>query len=396
MTLVNAARRGRRSVLSENGTVLRADEYAELDSPSPMTRSAQSAMRPPLPVGKLPQELLAVLLSHARVDDPRVILGPGIGLDCAVIDTGERLSVYKSDPITFATDQIGYYLVQVNANDIATTGARPLWLLVTLLLPECRTTAELADIVMAQVHEACRDLGIAVIGGHTEITAGLDRPIAIGTMIGEVARESLVSPRGANAGDHVLLTKGVPIEATTLLAREFPGRLRGALTEAEICAAQNYLFKPGIGVTRDARVAIGAGRVTAMHDPTEGGIVTALWELAEASQKTVRVDADEIPVPALARRVCKAFDIDPYASIASGALLITVPPPDARGTRAALEHAGIACADIGVVLDGPPIVQHRASGGFDVWARPAVDAITRAFSACPRPRGTGRWSRRCG
>ena len=393
MTLVNAARRGRRSVLRENGTVLRADEHPELDGSSPMTRSAQRARRPPLPVGKLPQELLAVLLSRACVDDPRVILGPGIGLDCAVIDTGERLSVYKSDPITFATDQIGYYLVQVNANDIATTGARPLWLLVTLLLPEGRTTAELADTVMAQVHEACRDLGIAVIGGHTEITAGLDRPIAIGTMIGEVARESLISPRGANAGDHVLLTKGVPIETTTLLAREFPARLRGALTEAEIRAAQNYLFQPGIGVTRDARVAIGAGRVTAMHDPTEGGIVTALWELAEASQRTVRVDVDEIPVPALARRVCKAFDIDPYASIASGALLITVAAPDARGTRAALEHAGIACADIGVVLDGPPVVQQRSSDGFDTWVRPAVDAITKAFSACPPPRSAGRGRR---
>jgi hydrogenase maturation factor len=339
--------------------------------------------------------LLAALLSRTRVDDPRVILGPGIGLDCAVIDTGECLSVFKSDPITFATDQIGYYLVQVNANDIATTGARPLWLLVTLLLPERRTTPALADTVMAQVHEACRDLGIVVIGGHTEITAGLDRPIAIGTMVGEVARERLVSPRGASPGNHVLLTKGVPIETTTLLAREFPARLRGVLTEAEIRAAQNYLFQPGIGVTRDARVAIGAGRVTAMHDPTEGGIVTALWELAEASQRTVQTDVDEIPVPALAWRVCKAFEIDPYASIASGALLITVPAPDAHGTRAALERAGIACADIGVVVDGPPIVQRRDAGGFRTWARPAVDAITKAFSEGPGARTTGR-RRRCG
>jgi len=333
----------------------------------------------PLPVGKLPQELLAAILSRAPIDDPRVILGPGIGLDCAVIDGGERLTVYKSDPITFATEQIGYYLVQVNANDIATTGARPLWMLVTLLLPEKRTSAEQADAIMGQIHEACRNLGVAVVGGHTEITAGLGRPIAVGTMIGEVARDQLITPRGARTGDRVLLTKGVPIEATALLAREFAARLRGALSESEIRRAQDYLFDPGIGVTADAREAISAGRVTAMHDPTEGGIVTALWELAEASQKTLKVDPRNIPTPDLARRVCEAFGIDPLAAIASGSLLITAPPRDAQSIAAALQNKAISCADIGFVADGPAAVQRRAGTGFATWARPAVDAITKVF-----------------
>jgi hydrogenase maturation factor len=342
---------------------------------------APSKMTPPLPVGKLPPDLLAAILSRERIDDPRVILGPGIGLDCAVIDTGERLTVYKSDPITFATDQIGYYLVHVNANDIATTGARPLWLLVTLLLPEETTTAELPNDIMAQVYDACRDLGVTVIGGHTEITAGLARPIAIGTMIGDVARGGLISPRGATAGDRVLLTKGVPIEATALLAREFPARLRGVLTESEIDAAQNYLFQPGIGVTRDARVAIAAGRVMAMHDPTEGGVITALWELALASEKTLLIDPENILVPSLARRVCEAFDIDPLSAIASGSLLITTPPGDARAIRAALDGEAIACTDIGEVLDGPATVERTTAVGRQTWPRPEVDAITKAFSA---------------
>ena len=334
----------------------------------------------PLPVGKLPPELLAAILSRAPLDDPRVLVGPGIGLDCAVVDTGERLTVYKSDPISFATDQIGFYLVQVNANDIATTGARPCWLLVTLLLPEQRTPADLPEAIMAQIHDACRDLGVSVIGGHTEITTGLDRPIAVGTMIGEVARGKLVTPRGATAGDRILLTKGVPIEATTLLAREFPERLRGTLTQSEIEEAQAYLFEPGIGITRDARIALDAGRVSAMHDPTEGGIVTALWELAEASRKTLRIDTDRIPVPALARRVCAAFGIDPLSSIASGSLLITAPEPDATGIRQALEGNGIGCADIGVVLDGDPIVERVTQTGVTAWPRPAVDGITQAFA----------------
>jgi len=334
-----------------------------------------------LPVGKLAQELLSRLLARIPVDDPRVILGPGVGLDCAVIDASKRLQVYKSDPITFATDQIGYYLVQVNANDIATTGAKPLWFLVTLLLPEHTTTPESAETIMSQIGNACRELGVTVVGGHTEITAGLDRPIAIGTMIGEVSRGGLVSPRGSREGDRVLLTKGVPIEATALLAREFPQRLRRALSADEVRAAQCYLHEPGIGVTRDARRAIGAGHVTAMHDPTEGGVVTALWELAQACGKTLRIDPHRIPVPALAQRVCDVFGVDPLCSIASGALLITVSPQGATATCEALIHAGIDCAEIGDVADGPPVLQRSAGNGYQLWPLPSGDAISVVFAA---------------
>jgi hydrogenase expression/formation protein HypE len=334
-----------------------------------------------LPVGKLPPDLLAALLEHVPSGDPRVVLGPGPGLDCAVIDCGDRLMVCKSDPITFATDSIGYYLVHVNANDVATTGARPLWLMVTLLLPEHTTGRELAASIMAQVHEACGELRITVIGGHTEITAGLERPIAVGSMIGEVARDRLVTPRGAQPGDRVLVTKGVPIEATSVLAREFPQRLRGVLSAAEIAEAQRYLYSPGISVTRDACLALAAGRVTAMHDPTEGGIAAALWELAEASGRMLRVDSSSIPVPALARTVCSTFGIDPLCALASGALLLTAPATGSAAIAAALASRGIACADIGEVREGPPVVEHRTSAGYEQWARPAADDLARVFAS---------------
>jgi hydrogenase maturation factor len=333
-----------------------------------------------LPVGKLPPELMSQIISRMPTDDPRVIVGPGIGLDCAVIDLGDRLAVYKSDPITFASDHIGYYLVQVNANDIATTGARPLWLLITLLLPEKTTSPALPATIMAQIADACAALGVTVIGGHTEITTGLDRAIAIGAMVGEVERDKLISPRGARAGDHVLLTKGVPIEATALLAREFPARLRAALSPTELEAAQNYLFDPGIGVTRDARTAIQAGRVTAMHDPTEGGVLSALWELAQASGKTLRVDTQRIPVAPLARRVCGVFGIDPLGAIASGALLMTVTATDAAAIRDSLQRTGIACADIGSVCEGPARVEQSKAEGYEILSRPEVDEITKAYA----------------
>ena len=160
------------------------------------------------------------MLNKAPIFDNRVLFGPGIGRDCAVVDAGKNLLVFKSDPITFTADQIGWYAVQVGANDIATMGALPRWYLATLLLPEGKTDSSLVENITEQIFAACREMEISLIGGHTEITYGIDRPILVGTMIGEVARHELVTPQGIHAGDHILLTKGVPIEGTAILARE--------------------------------------------------------------------------------------------------------------------------------------------------------------------------------
>ena len=332
-----------------------------------------------LPVGKLPVELLAGLLGQAPIQDPRVVIGPGVGLDCAVVDVGDRLLVFKSDPITFASDEIGWYLVQVNANDIATTGARPCWLLVTLLLPEGQTTAELVEEISGQIHRACGEIGVSVIGGHTEITHGLARPIIVGTMIGEVARDRLVTPRGAVPGDRLLLTKGVPIEATAILAREFPERLAQDLSPAEVEQASNFLFDPGISVLRDAQIATQAGQVTAMHDPTEGGLAAALWELAQACGHSLIVEPAAVPVPSLSVRICKALNLDPLAAIASGALLLTAPAEQTSQIRRALEQEGIACAAIGAVEAGPAAVWQKRTTGRQTWPRPARDEIARIY-----------------
>ncbi len=333
----------------------------------------------PLPVGKLPPELLARLLARAPASDPRVRLRAGPGLDCAVVDLPDRSLVFKSDPITFATDEIGWYLVQVNANDLATTGATPRWLLLTMLLPEGATSPALAEQWAEQVYAGCREMGIDVIGGHTEITHGLSRPILVGTLVGEAEPQRLVTPRGARPGDRLFLTKGVPIEATAVLAREFPDRLAGTLSPGELAEARAYLRRPGISVLRDAAVAMQAGQVTAMHDPTEGGLAGALWELSEACGHALWLDPAHVPVPPLAARVCAAFEIDPLAALASGALLIAAPAAEGGQIAAALGSAGITCADIGAV----------EQGGVGVWqgspperwplARPARDEVARLF-----------------
>jgi hydrogenase expression/formation protein HypE len=332
-----------------------------------------------LPVGKLPANLLAQLIAQAPTLDQRLLLGPGIGLDCAVLDMGPKLLALKTDPITFATEDIGWYAVQVNANDIATTGADPQWMLVTLLLPEQKASASLVERITRQVHDACREIGVTVIGGHTEIAHGLDRPILVGTMLGEVAREDLITPLGATPGDNVLLTKGIPIEATAILSREFPDRLAEALSPEELEEAQGFLFKPGISVLPEARLARQTGGVSAMHDPTEGGLLTAVWELAEACGHRLRIDPSLASVPELSERICQALGLDPWACIASGALLLTARPDRAEAIRQAVEAGGVVCREIGRVEDGPPEVVESTPGGDRLLPRPERDEIARMF-----------------
>ncbi len=336
-------------------------------------------MPTPLPIGKIPPELLAQFLAKAPLQDPRVLQGPGVGLDCAILDLGEVLLALKSDPITFATDEIGWYGVQVNANDIATTGAHPRWFIITLLLPEKNATAELADQIADQIFAACEDLGVDVIGGHTEITHGIDRPILVGTMIGEVARDRLVTSKGAQPGDRILLTKGVPIEATAILAREFPERLSEDFTTTEIEQAQNYLYDPGISVLKEALLAVESGQVNAMHDPTEGGLATALWELAQASERRLQFNPESVYIPELSRRVCQVFNLNPMAAIASGALLLTAHPGEAQAIRAALLSQGITCVEIGHVEAGPAEVLQTTPSGPLPLQRPERDEIARVF-----------------
>jgi hydrogenase expression/formation protein HypE len=336
-------------------------------------------MIPSLPVGKLPPDILVKHLKQAPMFDERILLGPGLGLDCAVIDYGGRYLVFKTDPITFATDQIGWYAVQVNANDIVTCGAVPRWMLLSVLLPEGKTSSRVVDQVFTQAFNACRQYEISVIGGHTEITNGLDRVILVATMIGEVERENLVTPRGARPGDRVLLTKGVPIEATALVARECGGLLGDAFKLEEIDQAIHFLYEPGISVYKEARIALCSGGVTAMHDPTEGGLAAALWELAEASQASIIIDTRVIPVPGISRRICDFLDIDPLAAIASGALLLTVTEERAASVQSALENAGILCAQIGKVEPPPVSVFDISKGSRHIMPRPERDAIARLF-----------------
>jgi hydrogenase maturation factor len=330
------------------------------------------------PLGKLPAEVLAELLGRITIDDPRVVIGPRPGEDAAVLDAGGgQYLVAKTDPITFATDEIGWYAVHVNANDIAAMGGRPTWFMATLLLPGGEVDQALVARIFDQITSACRAVGASLIGGHTEMTYGIDRPIMVGMMLGLAPRDRVITTGGAQPGDVLLVTKGVPLEATAIIAREKGAAFGGRFSPAFLRRCASALHDPGISVVRDAAIALEAGRVHAMHDPTEGGLATGLWEMAEASSRRLLVDPHAAVLPD-GRALCEAAGLDPLGAIASGALLMAVHPEDADTVRAALEGAGIAVHAIGHVESGPAGVID-VSGDPRPLPRPARDEIARLY-----------------
>ncbi len=334
----------------------------------------------PLAAGKLPASLLAELLAQLHCSDPRVITGPGIGRDAAVIDMGSHYLVAKTDPITFATDDIGRYAVNVNANDIACLGARPRWFLATALLPAGRADEGLARRIFDQITQACADLDIALVGGHTEITHDLPRPLVIGALLGEVAKDKLVASGGAHDGDAIVLTKTVPLEGTALIAREKGEELRQRGMAPELVdRAAALLVRPGISIVREALIAAEAGLATSMHDPTEGGLATGLAELAIAANAGLVVDEMAVPFLPDALQVCSAFGLDPWGVIASGSLLVTVRPQDVARLQQAYATAGIPSAVIGrIVTENAGLVLEREGARRPLPQFP-VDEIARLF-----------------
>jgi len=321
-------------------------------------------------LGKLPAKLLEKLLArHARPD-----------ASVAVIDMGERCLVAKTDPVTFATDDIGWYAVHVNANDVACCGARPRWFLATLLLPEHGTTPALVETIFEQMAGACGELDVTLCGGHTEITHGLERPIVIGQMLGDVGHDAVVRGAGARAGDVIILTKGIAVEGTALIAREKPAALAGVMDDEELERCAGFLRDPGISVVKDARLALEAGEVHALHDPTEGGVATGLWELAEAAGLGLRIDRDSLPVLPECARMCRHLGLDPLGLIGSGSLLIAAPRAHATSIIDHLAGEEIAAAVIGELVSAD--AGRRlcfADGSLQPLPQFSRDELTRLF-----------------
>jgi hydrogenase maturation factor len=311
------------------------------------------------PAGKLPAAELRRFLNSIALADPAVVVGGAVGEDAAVIDAGgAELLAVKTDPITFASEEMGRYLLAVNSNDLATMGAEPRWLLVTALLPE-GASRELVARVLDSLLEACREAGVSLVGGHTEMTVNLDRPILVGCLLGTVRRDRLIRTAGARPGDVILLAGGVAIEGTAILAREHGPVLEArGVARSTIERAARWLEAPGISVLPAARLLWSLPGLHAMHDPTEGGLATALQEVAEAAGVGLRVDWAAVPVLEECRAICAALGLDPLGLLASGSLLAALAREDVPAALSRLGAAGIPAAVIGEVVpagEGGPL-----------------------------------------
>lgn len=332
----------------------------------------------PLPAGKLPNDLLKEFLDQFGFDDRSVLIKPGVGQDTAAVslDT-DSILVLKSDPITFATDAVGYYAILINANDIATSGATPRWFLTTLLFP-IGTTASTIRQVMQELHDACNQLGITLCGGHTEITDAVSRAVVTGMMAGTVARHDLIDKQNIAAGDKVLFTKAVAVEGTAIIAREFGKKLGGlGMADSEIEECRQFLSH--ISILEEAHIAGQIRGVSAMHDVTEGGLATALEELSIAGGHQIRVNMDHIPVFPQTQKICQLLGINPLGLIGSGSLLICCRTNTCDDLMLRIRKSDIDIECIGEVLETGKGIEAISSDSQAQWPRFEADEITRLF-----------------
>jgi len=327
-----------------------------------------------LPAGKVPAETLRkAVYRHLGAERKDVLLGPSLGEDGSVVKVGEKVLISAMDPITGSSERIGWLAVHINANDVATFGVRPAFFSSCILLPENSTDATV-ERICSQIDNAAKDLDVAVIGGHSEVTLGLSRPIIIGCAMGVTEEGKYVTSGGSKPGDKLILTKGAGIEGTAILASEAYFQLRDSIDEKVLRSA--IKFYDQISVVRDAILAFNAGSVNAMHDPTEGGVAGGIHEMADAANLGVKVFEDKILIPRETSEICNFFHIDPLQLISSGALLISVSPPSADTILEELSDHGIQASVIGEFLDNPKErFLINAEGTIKELVRPLFDHL---------------------
>jgi len=338
----------------------------------------------PLPHGKLPNELLARYLSGLAAADPSVLVPAGIGEDVAALDIGgAETLVAHGDPITLSSRDLATSAVLVNANDIAASGGVPRWLLTTVLLPT-GTTASQALALLTDLGAAAASVDVALVGGHTEVSHAVTWPVVAATMLGTMRRADLRDKREALPGDQVILTKALAVEGTALLAQELGERLRAlGMDERELDACRELLSR--LSIVPEARLAAGFAGVRAMHDVTEGGLATALRELAAACARGIVVHRERVPLLPETRRLCELLGADPLGLIASGSLLVCCRPDETEALLRALDGEGIAATVIGEVSERGAGVSALERGLPAPWPEFAADEAARMLAEWARP-----------
>ena len=295
--------------------------------------------------------LRRIVFTHLGVEDVDVVVGPRVGEDAAIVRVGDKYLVMHTDPITGAVEGIGWFAINIVANDIAVRGVRPRWFLLTLLLPQ-DVGEDGVMTIMEDVNKALIELGGSLVGGHTEYTPGIDRVIASTTAIG--IGDHYVTTSGAKPGDLVLVTKYVALEGTAVLANDFKDELISKGIPEEVLYRSRDLIRK-ISVVKEA---LGLADIaSSMHDPTEGGLLQGLLEVAEASGVRLRINVDRIPVLPETKQLFNALGIDPLKSLSSGMLIATVPRSYVQTAIDRLNALGINYSIIGEVIKDKPGVE---------------------------------------
>lgn len=325
--------------------------------------------------GKLDAELLEKLVfqnvEHRRKE---VLVRPGVGEDCATLDFGPYECVMSTDPITAAISDIGRLAVHITCNDIASNGVEPLGIMLAVLLPPGTTAGDVRRI-MEQASEVSEELGVEIIGGHTEITPAVNRPVIVSTAVGRALAGGSQRASGMMPGDLIYMTKYAGLEGCGILASDYESELAGVLSAEELAEARDYLKR--VSVLKEG-VAAGKVGTSGMHDITEGGVLGAVWELAEIADAGLRLHKEAIPVTGIIRKITDHFGIDPLRLISSGSMMIIVHPDRASELEAALTSVRVSFARIGEVRpreEGRMIVD--ADGGETIIDPPGSDELYR-------------------
>lgn len=299
-------------------------------------------------IGKVPENVLKrSVMKQLHYKRDEVILGPGIGEDCAALALAEdEILVMSTDPITGTAKDIGKLAIQITANDLASAGAEPIGVMLTILLPD--GTREIAlKRIMEQMECACREAKMQILGGHTEVTAVVNQPVVNVAGVAKAKKGSLISTAGARAGMDIVVSKWVGIEGTMIFAKEKEDELKEHFPADFVDTAIG--FDRYLSVVPEAAVATQSS-VAAMHDVTEGGLFGALWEMAEASGVGLEIDLKKIPIRQETVEICEYFDVNPYGLISSGMMLMAA--ADGNALVLALQEAGIPATVIGKATEG--------------------------------------------
>ena len=327
--------------------------------------------------GKIPNKYLKnIVFKYLGCSNERVIYGPGIGRDAAAIKLPNgKILIVKSDPITGTVRHIGRYAVVINTNDIAVLGAQPLFFISTILLPLNSSLDDL-EIICKDIDQTAKELNISVIGGHSEITMGINEPILCGAMLGETTADLIVIAH-SKPGDKLVMTKSAAIEGTAILAWDKEEYLKTMIERTTLSNAKTFIRS--LSILQEAQLVLKIGGITAMHDPTEGGILNGICEICEAADVGADIYEDRIPIAKETKEICKIFNIYPLRLISSGTLLMSISPHYINQILSALTSHGITATCIGEIKEEKIVTLHKNDGTQELITDQNQDQLWKVF-----------------